>query len=319
MHRIIRRFVAPLLILFVVISCGQGSRSVGTGPDDEPTIEVTKAPQRLSELVFELDAYDLTIAEKAEIKKARNLYRYDCMKTFGFELDVPPSEPAQFPRNAHYLARLDLYDVSQYGYKMPPELEDRIAAANMRSQPLVVPNHMLDVFEGRVETSAGKPVPDEGCLGKVQRMLNKDAPEVELPGGEEGQQAPGSDIAKFKGQIFDQAISDSRFQAMLDSWSSCMRQSGFDYDRPADAEQDPRWNTPGGAADPEDRAVTRLEIRTASADKLCRKEVNYTGLLYGLMLAYEKRVIDEHGEVLRSIEKRSEARLRNAVAMLDER
>ena len=93
-----------------------------------------------------------------------------------------------------------------------------------------------------------------------------------------------------------------------------MAQEGLRYDSPERAQGDPRWSNAGAAARP-----GATQIRTAVADQHCRQAVNYTGMLYSLMLAYEQPVITAQRHVLREINALLRTRLRNSLSLTAER
>lgn len=84
---------------------------------------------------------------------------------------------------------------------------------------------------------------------------------------------------------------DSRVEAVVEAWSSCMSKRGFDYPDPVSAEFDPRWGA--GASD-----VSAEQIATATADMDCKAETNLVGIELAVQSAYDQEYIDSHREAL---------------------
>ncbi len=189
---------------------------------------------------------------------------------------------------------------------------DLIAVSKNGSWDITVQPALLPVFEGRVGSFHGKPVPAGGCFGELQRRLDAGAPTVRF-GSAAPPVSPERGIRMFKSQVYDQAAGDSRFRRTVAEWSRCMGRQGLRYDSPEQAQGNPRWNGDGAGAHP-----GAAQIRTAVADEHCRRTVNYTGTLYSLMLAYEQPVIAAQRPVLREISALLAARLRNSRSLTAE-
>jgi hypothetical protein len=239
------------------------------------------------------------------------------MNSFGFTLPVPEMRIPRYPKNAVILGWLGSQQVDRYGYHGPPGLNEEMAAASRRGRwPVVVPPDQVPVFEGTVRSSAGRPVPEGGCIGELRRRLTAGASADATANDEKV--VPERGIEWYQSQANSLARSDSRFRAMVQAWSACMKRSGFRYKDTDQAAADRRWNAPGGDGSGEQVNISRTEIKTATTDLGCRNEVNYSGILQGLISAYEERIINEKSETLRSISSLLDVRLRNAAKILGE-
>ncbi|ROS25624.1 hypothetical protein EDF22_2839 [Rathayibacter sp. PhB127] len=87
---------------------------------------------------------------------------------------------------------------------------------------------------------------------------------------------------------------DSRVEAVVGAWSTCMTKRGFDYPDPISAEFDPRW---GGGTSP----VTPEQIATATADMDCKAETNLVGIELAVQSAYDQEYIESHREALENM------------------
>ena len=87
---------------------------------------------------------------------------------------------------------------------------------------------------------------------------------------------------------------DSRVESVVEAWSACMGERGFDYPDPVSAEFDPRWG--GGTA-----SVTPEQIATATADMDCKTETNLVGIELAVQSAYDQEYIESHWEALQDM------------------
>ncbi|MFI1368808.1 hypothetical protein [Streptomyces griseochromogenes] len=285
----------------------------GTAAGRQPAPRIVSTPGPGADLLLLLDSYDLSLQQHVEIQNAENLFLRRCMKNFGFSLRTPATRPLPYPRNMPLLGQLDVLQVSRYGYQGPPGVAaDLIAVSKNGSWDITVQNAMLPVFEGRISSSHGRPVPTGGCFGALQRRLDAGAATVHFKAGTPPV-VPERGIRMFKSQVYDQATHDSRFHRVVADWRRCMSRKGLRYDSPAQAQGDPRWSDAVADARP-----GTTQIRTAVADEQCRRTVNYTGTLYSLMHAYEQPLIKTQRHVLQEIHGLLEARLRNALSLTAE-
>lgn len=86
-----------------------------------------------------------------------------------------------------------------------------------------------------------------------------------------------------------------------------MKESGYSYRTPMDANNDSRWSG--------DR-VTPAEIGVAVADVACKKRTNLTGIRMAVDAAYQQRLIAQHADALTAVAAGRERQLRNAARIL---
>ena len=313
------RALAALLVAVVVTAatatgCTADTTKAADGAAaGTPTLRMVSHPAPGADLPLQLDSYDLSIQQHVKIQNAENHFLRQCMKNYGFDLQTPTTHTLAYPRNMPFLGQLDALQVSRYGYQGPPGVAaDLIAVSKNGSWDITVQPALLPVFEGRIASFHGKPVPPGGCFGDLQRRLDAGAPRVHFNSATPAV-VPERGIRFFKSQVYDQATHDSRFRRTVAAWSRCMAREGFRYDRPEQAQADPRWSN----ADADTRP-SAVQIRTAVADDRCRQAVNYTGMLYSLMSTYEQPLIKAQGHVLQEINGLLKARLQNSYSLTAE-
>ncbi len=96
-------------------------------------------------------------------------------------------------------------------------------------------------------------------------------------------------------------VNDSRYVAAVATWSTCMKERGFDYPDPRAAISDRQWQT-GDAR----------EVATATADIECKISTNLVGIALAVQTAYDKQYIDTHQEALAQFRSDLDTYLRSA-------
>jgi hypothetical protein len=129
---------------------------------------------------------------------------------------------------------------------------------------------------GSADSYHGRKLPVGGCRGAAQADLTA-----------QGGTGRDSDVAvgiNYGG--YQQSLSDPRVTAAFRMWSRCMKQKGFSYNSPLDADKDPRWEkAPRPSPD---------ELTTATADAACKRQTNLVGVWYTVESAYEDVAIQQN-------------------------
>ena len=114
-----------------------------------------------------------------------------------------------------------------------------------------------------------------------------------------------NEILGLRIEAQERAMADDRVGAVVDEWSVCMREAGYDFERPVDAmgaglaSRDgtgalvPASEEPQGAA-----AVSEEERHLAVADARCRGSVGYQEVLDDVTSYYENVVLVENEAVV---------------------
>ncbi|OKK10381.1 hypothetical protein AMK33_14290 [Streptomyces sp. CB02400] len=244
----------------------------------EPTVPFDAADP--ATWVLPIEGYLPSDSERKQISQARKILVGDCMKRFGFSWKPAPELPRLGPKTLVDW-RYGIHDMAlaeQRGYKP--------AAAEQEAYDKAVKVGATDITTGSdAETWAlqggapkvgDEPVPEGGCVGEADRKI-----------------ADGSITAEAAQQVSNEAFIQSQQHPdvveAFKAWSACMKKSGFDYARPLDASDDPRFGT---------REVTPLEIRTATADIACRESTRVARIWFDTEVAIQKETIESRPEQL---------------------
>jgi hypothetical protein len=265
-------------------------------PVAEPELGPVPAVRDARELQLPMDAY-LAVTLKWHVPDvAINRLGRDCMRGLGLDWPVVSSVPAD-PETPGYDRRYGIFDaarVAQYGYHPKPAATAAEPGPRQEREPTGVE---LAAWTGRGESKVnGKPLPEGGCGAEALRTLAGDAPKP-----------PEVQVELLSNDAHRRAGQHSRVTATFTRWSECMGRRGFDYRRPPDANNDPRWNTP---------RATPAEIETAKADVACKLETNVVGVWYAAEVAYQKRAIEENATRLQAVKDYLDAVLRNAAEIV---
>ena len=143
--------------------------------------------------------------------------------------------------------------------------------------------------------SRGQKVPDGGCHGEANREIGeRPATETEL-------------LALLQKQAIFYAEQDDRLLAAFKLWSGCMARAGFSYSQPWAANDQGRWKDPRSRDE---------QILTATADVACKHEVNLVGIWVAVESAYQRQLMQAHGNALADARQRLEAQRETALKVL---
>ncbi|MFF4775773.1 hypothetical protein [Microtetraspora fusca] len=260
-----------------------------------------------------LDAYELGPVDRAQVLRARFALITECLQQYRIDFQAPAVEPATYPKNADYLGWMDDRQVRRYGYAGPPGHASIMATDGF--EPYSVTDEQFYVLTGKIKRFHGKAVPPGGCEAKVDSVLNQGAKGV--PATEVTKTFNRKEVQGLADNASDAAWQDERVKAAERSWSDCMKRAGFDYRTPVDAMGDPRWATTAANDEIEPPRGTPEEIRTALADSACRREVDYYGIREAVYTEHQNKIITDHRGRLNTIRLLNEARLANAIKVLN--
>jgi hypothetical protein len=301
--------VAIPLLLTGCSRFGEGNEGSADAENSVPDVSATPVLQSANDKPLPLDAYLLTGDQLEVLTKAQNSLVSQCMKRFGLTYSLP-SVTGQLnddgpktridgrygPQNAQRAA--------QWGYHPEGGAPKRDGVPWGKPGGQETPEAMT-ALRGTSDKAKkygpggqkinGRKVPDHGCLGEAARTLTGKAD------GSIGDHQLAIDL-KF--QTLERSLQDERTQAVFRKWSACMKERGFSYKDPLDALGDKAWSkTP---------MPTQREIQVATADSECRKEHNVVGVWYAVDYAYQEQAVDKNAEVLDSVGKSIEARMKAA-------
>ncbi|MFF9623053.1 hypothetical protein [Streptomyces griseosporeus] len=271
-----------------------------------------------------LDAYDLSEDEVDIVGRARWTLAKECMAGLGFgtlrDLDVDPvpdwpRRPAQAGVYAAVMvtstdARYGVTDPAQaarYGYRAPAVAYERrhpqrtwtlaeylaLAGPELPDDPKSVHGHRI---------------PERGCLGQAQRRIYGEDPW--------GRKDP---VWTLGSQSLTQARRDPAWKQAERAWSACMREAGFHYATPAEAQEgrDRLEDERAQATGPLDHdRPTTLEKRTAAADARCKQSSGYLRTVHAVDVRIQNTLVARHRDELRDQRRYNERAVRTARAVL---
>ena len=274
------------------------------GPQVELRLGQIQTVTDWRQITLPLDAYELSLRDSAAIDRAEYQQTKACMDQFGFAFDVTPwdSWTAGIPESdldaipSHYrlFGLLDEAHAAQYGYHMPetqpPAEKEDSGLENSRDYA----NVLGAKFGGGAYR--GQQIPDGGCIGQARQRIAGGGPAFDssLP-------------EQLTAEAWDRSDGDSRVISAYAHWSACMKDAGFDYRTPADANNDTRWSG---------EEATPAEIAVASADVACKKHTNLVGIRMAVTSAYQRVAIQAHVQELNALKSGHQRQIDNAAALL---
>jgi hypothetical protein len=295
----------------VVIAIGAGiigavatGQPQATGPLVEPRLGLIQTVTDWRQITLPLDAYELSLRDGAAINRAEYQQTKACMGQFGFAFDVAPwdswtagipeSDLDASPSHYRFFGLLDEAHAAQYGYHVP----ETQPAAEKESSGLENSRDYANVLGAKFGggTYQGQHIPDGGCIGQARQSIAGGGPSFDssLP-------------EQLTSEAWDRSDSDSRVISAYTLWSACMKDAGFDYRTPADANNDTRWSG---------EEATPAEIAVASADVTCKKQTNLVGIRMAVDSAYQRVAIQAHAQELDALKSGQQRQRDNAAALL---
>ncbi|GAA1982978.1 hypothetical protein GCM10009838_50750 [Catenulispora subtropica] len=284
-----------LAVAVTVAGCSDRSTSKPPNIGAIPTIGST------AQIVLPLDAYLQSDDQYSATLRATGMLTVRCMTGFG--LDYTPDfsrMPSWTDQGRAAFGFVDLQDVQRAGYRWytpryldidPPGAK---TDAKTGGKTALRPDQ-VSVLQGTVPTFAGKPVPPGGCNKVADDAVHK---------GESGNGADNDFVAKLANDAFVQSQSDKRITDAFKTWSTCMKQAGYSFAKPADAQ-----NASTGMSDKD-------QITMAGVDFQCRQRQNLVGLEVAVDAAYQKALIDKNAEALANVKQSIGIELTNAMSAL---
>lgn len=255
-----------------------------------PTPTATPAhPTTVGQLVFPVDAYQLTPLQAAQREYVTLRLAQRCMAPFGYA--YPPGLTTGWVDRsvrAYTALRSRLFGVTDpaaaaaYGYHVPSWVSGSPASGTR------LPAAEQAVLSGSTKSHAGRRVPAGGCQGQALDELHR----AQVRHGASGPDGNGGGAlaGAIDQRAFASAQADKRVRAAYAAWSTCMRAYGYRYASPLDAVGDPRWN-PAEPAAP-------AEKQTATRDVGCQRRVGLLGTEYAVMVGDENAAIARNARTL---------------------
>lgn len=291
----VRRAVMGLSLAFLA-GCGGWVHM-----DDRPTGEVPEDVTRSRPVTAMLIEYG-GLMELLE-RQADELLS-SCMKRRGFNY-LPPDRGdwKGWRQPSDYLNPLSLERAETRGYvpdvEEPPIVEPPVSESEAELEAFGVA--LMGTSKERVRLDNGMEIGTGGCLGEARATVaGTTEKSVEWL-------AFSGHIQMLRNEASDQAVASPEWRSAEQSWTQCMKASGYDVDTPADA-QDLALAGPDRLpfARPEPDQVplsdedrpTEWELQVATADAACRLEMGLEDEWDRLVSFYEQGVIADHPEVV---------------------
>lgn len=298
------RHIASLVLLGLAVGCssqgGAGSTApVAVGdPRNQPALGPVQKLTNAEELSLPLDYYRASPQQRVTLLTANNMLIRDCMKRFGFDW-VVQSIPVTNGTGRRY-GISNTADAADYGYNLPP---DRRGGSQPKQGEFTPPSPAEQtVFSGEGPRSYnGQEIPAGGCNGEAARKFGLTEPDYDQLVN------AGKLVMDLSLRSEASARSDTRLVAAYTHWSGCMKEAGYDYRTPWDANNDPDFD--GDKASKKERA-------TALKDIECRNRFNVAGVNLAVESAYQNRFIEVHAEALRNDKVKLDGRLRLASSIV---
>lgn len=100
-------------------------------------------------------------------------------------------------------------------------------------------------------------------------------------------------MQKISGEAFIQSGKDPQVIRVFAEWSSCMKDKGFTYANPMDANDDPAFGDP--------TVVTDTEVATAKADIQCRDKLDVEKTWFDAETKLQQAAITKHQAELNTV------------------
>jgi hypothetical protein len=260
-----------------------------------------------------LDAYLMNPDQESTLSRAQQELLSRCMKRFGVTY-TPVLSPLQ-PRDSDApTTRMDgryghqnAVLMAKWGYHPVGGLRTNSASQGTRSETTtpdmgIVASGSSDpaqMFGPGGQVVNGQVVPDHGCIGERNKQLT---------GAVDGWLGDAQIATHLKLETLADSQKDPRTKAVFAKWSTCMKNSGYDYPDPIAALGDPEWR--------KSLLPTQRELQVATADATCRKKYNVVGVWYSVDFAYQKQAIKDNAAAMAAAKASIEAQVRAATRAL---
>ncbi|RAO28342.1 hypothetical protein PSN13_05575 [Micromonospora saelicesensis] len=239
-----------------------------------------------------LDAYKAVGEQDLAIDRARNRLLVACLSRFGFDVEPPPLSLDPLTQNEKRYGITDASRAAQYGYR-EPEVDQQVRPADPE---LSLEAQAVISGEGQ-DALGGQQVPEGGCAGEAGRKLSEGSPTAT------DADADSDIVVKLDQDARKRTEKDSRVREVFSAWSSCMKESGYNYSGPMDANDDRTFMTP---------TPTEKEIAVAVADVECKRRTNLVNVWASVETAYQQRTIERNRSVLEQVKQNLELQLTRA-------
>lgn len=259
------------------------------------TEEAPPAPsEQVRELRLPLDTYTLTAGDNYVIEDAEDVLMRQCMRSKKYSWKLLPQIPRSElePENRLRYGFIEKNYARYAGFHKvpdPPAVAERERVWDSR-----------DRLPAAVQRAAYGSSGEGGCRKWAETELGSGEPAYSY-----------HVINKLSEKSMDESLQHSKVKQATRSWSSCMRQSGFDYRNDLDLANDSRWQ--------QTQKPSRTEVKAAEAEVHCKRKSGLVPIWFKVESQIQRNLIREHRTELERVKASKEHWLRAAHQVLDER
>lgn len=271
--------VAAVAVVLVASGMRDASASADRG---EPELGVVPRIESYDDVVFPLDSYHLPPEQRVAFARAGDILVRDCMRRHGFDFELPVRAVEPELEKNRIIGLVNADEAARFGYKPPWWAEYSQRVKDAKSKQVEWSPEMMDVLYGDGPARVnGVDVPAGGCNAEARRLLGPNTA---------GGPADETFVLRLEWISGELAENDSRLKAAFANWSDCMREAGYRYSDPWQANGDPAFA---------EEQVSAHEIAVATTDVACRDKHNVNGIWVAVRSAYQNRLIEANAEALR--------------------
>jgi hypothetical protein len=237
------------------------SAQADTAPDAAPASPSSGRASAGGAGRLPIEDYLISPRQYGRIEAAESVLVSRCLRRFGLSYDLPVSDYSQAGgQTDRRYGPADADQARRFGYHPP-----RSAGADASPSPAPIGPDVRKVLGYGADapsraglptvpagaTYHGKPIPPGGCMAEADAALTS--------GG--GILTDDQVAVDINVDDYTRSMSDPAVRAAFAKWASCMKEQGFTYGSPQDADNDPRWRSGKPSA---------AEIATAVADVGCK-------------------------------------------------
>lgn len=274
---------SAVVATIVVAIAASGMLDTGAGATEgEPELGELPHIESYDDVVFPLDSYHLPPEQRIALVRANDILVRDCMRRYGFDFELPVRTVEPKLEKNRIIGLVDADEAAQFGYKPAWFAEYSRRVNKTKSKQKKWPPEMMDVLYGNGPSKVNDvAVPEGGCNAEARRHLDENA-----AGGPEDENF----VIRLEGISGELTQKDSRLRAAFARWSDCMREAGYNYHDPWQANNDPAFA---------EEQVSAHEIAVATTDVACRNKHNVNGIWVAVRSAYQNSLIEANAKALR--------------------
>lgn len=311
-HRTARAVPRLLLGALALLAAACGAAAEG-----EPDAAPAPAPAHGDGIRLPLEDYLPSMEQLAALDRAHWVLTDQCMKRYGLRNRMPlPPEPRSVPQGENGLryGLVDADEAAARGYGVTgeesrrepsPTLEplERLAWGGNGTPPgdkAPRSKEESDRAPGDGEVNGVK-VPVGGCIREATLALWMPKADSTDPAGAQSIDA----------RAYQRSRNDSRVVKATDAWVACMEKKGYHAKNPVSPQKELGLTDPSAFTSP-------AAVAAATADVGCKRETDLAGIWYAVETAYQKRLIEQNGELLDAVRKQRDDALRLTAQLVAE-